>query len=97
MQYSLPISPVYRKAIFDALVIQIVIGILSAMILDGGLCAQICGVALLAFWGGAAVLIWRRPQSPSEVDVFLIRFGYFAVIFIAGVLIPIVWHLRGVA
>lgn len=96
MHYSLPISPAYRKAIFDALILQIVIGILSAMILDGGGCAQIFGVALLAFWGGAAVLIWRHPQSPTQVDILLIRFGYFLVIFIAGVLIHFIWHLRGV-
>jgi len=96
MHYSLPISPAYQKAIFNALIMQIVLGILSAMILDGGVCAQICGVALLAFWGGAAVLIWRRPQSPTEIDIFLIRFGYIPVIFIAGVLVYVIWHWRGV-
>lgn len=96
MNYSLPISPAYRKAIFDALVLQIFIGLLSAMILDGGGCAQVCGVALLAFWGGAAVLIWRRPQSPTQTDILLLRFGYFLVIFIAGVLIHFIWHLRGI-
>jgi hypothetical protein len=95
MHYSLPISLAYRKAIFDALILQIIIGVLSAMILDGGDCANVCGVALLAFWGGAAVLIWRRPQSPTETDMLLIRFGYFLVIFMAGTLVHFIWHLRG--
>jgi hypothetical protein len=96
MHYTLPISSAYRKAIFDALILQIVLGILSAMILDGGVCAQICGVALLAFWAGAAVLIYRRSQSPTEIDILLIRFGYIPVLIIAGVLIPMIWHWRGV-
>jgi hypothetical protein len=96
MHYSQPISPAYRKAIFDALILQVVIVILSAMILDGGDCAQVCLVALLAFWGGAAVMIWRRPQAPTQADILLIRFGYFLVIFIAGALVHFIWHLRGV-
>ena len=95
MNYSLPISPAYRKAIFEALILQIIIGVLSAMILDGGDCALICGVAFLAFWGGAAVLILRCPQSPTQTDILLIRFGYFLVIFIAGGLVHFIWHLRG--
>jgi hypothetical protein len=53
----LPISQKYDSPIFEAVALQIVLGILSALILDGGRVAQICGIALVAFWTGAAVLI----------------------------------------
>ena len=69
MSYSLPISPSYRKAIFEAVVLQLILAILSLMILDGGTTARICGIALVAFWGGATVLIWRKPRSPTKTDI----------------------------
>ena len=96
MNYSLPISPHYRKAIYRAVALQVIIGFLSLMILDGGECAQICGAALVAFWGGVIVLICRHPQSPTYTDVQLIRFGYLPVVVLAGFLIHFIWHLRGV-
>lgn len=92
---ALPISTKYDSPIFEAVAIQIVLGLLGFMILDGGAIARICGIALLAFWGGAAVLIWRHPQSPSRVDIELIRFGYLPLIVISYFLACWVWHLRG--
>jgi hypothetical protein len=92
----LPISPKYDSPIFEAVALQIVLGLLAALILDGGGIAQVCGIALLAFWGGAVVLIWRHPQSPSRLDVELIRFGYFPVILVSFFLACWIWHLRGV-
>ena len=95
MKLRLPISAEYDSPIFQAVALQIILGLLSFMILDGGAVAQICGIALLAFWGGAAVLIWRHPQSPSKLDLSLIRVGYLPVIVITLFLGHFVWHLRG--
>lgn len=92
----LPISPKYDTPICEAVALQILFGLLAYMILDGGGIAQICGIALVAFWGGAAVLIWRHPQSPSRADIELIRFGYLPLIILSGFLSGAVWHLRGV-
>jgi hypothetical protein len=96
MNYSLPISDSYRKPIFEAIVLQAVLGILSMMILDGGTTARICGIALIAFWGGATVLIWRHPRLPTKADIQLIRFGYLPLVVLAGFLVHFIWHLRGV-
>lgn len=71
--------------------LQVILGILSLMILDGGDCARICGAALLAFWGGAIVLIWRHPQTPTKTDLELVRFGYLPVVVITFVVIHLVW------
>ena len=95
MNHCLPISPSYRSAIFDAVKLQVVLGILSLMILDGGDSAHICGAALLAFWGGAVVLIWRHPLTPTTTDLQLIRFGYLAVLVISFAVIELVWVKRG--
>jgi hypothetical protein len=92
----LPISPKYDSPIFEAVALQIVLGFLGFLVMDGGGVAQICGIALVAFWGGAVVLIWRHPQSPSRLDIELIRFGYLPLIVIAYLLSCWIWHLRGV-
>jgi len=96
MSYSLPIAPSYRTPIFEAVGLQTVLGILSMMILDGGTTARICGIALVAFWGGVTVLIYRHPKSPSKIDIQLIRFGYLPLAVFAGFLVHFIWHFRGV-
>ena len=96
MSYSLPISSRYRTPIFEAVALQAIIGILSLLILDGGDIARVCGIALIAFWGGVTVLIYRRPKSPSKIDLQLIRFGYLPLVVIAGFLVHFIWHFRGV-
>jgi hypothetical protein len=96
MSYSLPISSSYRKPVFEALVLQMLLGLLSALILDGGTTARICGIALIAFWAGAAVLIWRHPQMPTRTDITFVRFGYLPVVVLAFFLVHFIWHVRGV-
>ena len=96
MNDLLPISTCYRKPIFEAVMLQTILGILSLMILDGGTTARVCGIALIAFWGGVTVLICRRPQSPSRMDIQLIRFGYLPLVVLAGFLVHFIWHMRGV-
>jgi len=92
----LSISQSYRKPVFEAVALQLIVGILSLMILDGGTTTRICGIALVAFWGGATVLIWRRPQSPTTTDIELIRFGYLPLAALAFFLVHFIWSLRGV-
>ena len=95
MSYLLPISPSYRKPVFEAVALQALLGLLSALILDGGTTARICGIALVAFWGGAALLIWRRPHSPTRTDIELLRFGYLPLVVIAFFVVHFIWTLRG--
>jgi hypothetical protein len=95
LRYSLPISKDYDSPIFDAVAIQIVLGLLSLLILDGGTVARICGITLVAFWSGVTVLIYRRPLLPSRVDLQVIRFGYLPVVVVAFFLVQWIWHLRG--
>jgi hypothetical protein len=95
LRQVVPISRDYDSPVFEAVAIQIIIGLLSRMVLDGGQLAQVCGVALVAFWLGASLLILRRRRSPSRTDLQLIRFGYFPVVVIAFLLVNWIWHLRG--
>ena len=95
MNYSLPISASYRSAIWTAVKIQLVVTVICGFVTDQTL-ARLFGVALVAFWVAAAVLILRRPQSPSAFDLWFVRFGFLAVSVVSVVLTPLIWHLRGV-
>ena len=95
VRHAIPISKDYDSPVFEALAIQVVIAILSAMVLDGGRVAQVCGVAILAFWGGVAVLICRHPLKPSRIELQFVRFGYLPVVVVAFFLLNWIWHLRG--
>ena len=102
MRTTLPISASYRRAIFDALVLQVVLGALSMMLLDGGRVAHTTGIAVLAFWSGAALVIIRRPTAPTPTDLFLIRFGFLPLLIVTFALAEWVWswhwvwRIRGV-
>jgi hypothetical protein len=95
MNYRLPISSTYRTAIFEALTLQFLTAVFSLMILDLGQTAQICGIAIVAFWAGAATLICRHRQSPTTTDITLVRFGFLLVLVISFFLVGFIWRLRG--
>jgi len=92
---TLKISPLYRQPIGIALGMQTLIGVFASLLLDGGMIAQLCGISLVAFWGGTATLIARRPHNPTQVDISLIRVGYLAAIMLTFFVAPYVWRLRG--
>ena len=88
---TLPIAEDYRRAIFSSLILQVILGFLAMMVLDGGRIAHTTGIAVLAFWAGAAVIILRRPKSPTEWDLFLVRFGFLPLLIMTFALAEWVW------
>jgi hypothetical protein len=91
MRTTLPISASYRRAVFEALALQVILGILAMMVLDGGHIAHTTGIAVLAFWTGAAVIIFRRPTTPTPTDLWLIRFGFLPLIVVTFALAEWIW------
>ena len=85
----------YRRVMRSALVQQALILFLAGNILDGGDIFQICLVAMVAFWGGVAVIRWRRPESPTKADLILIEGGYVLLCIVAFFAVQFAWHLRG--
>lgn len=78
------ISSAYDVVIRDSLVVQLIVGVLAALMLDGGVLARVVGVAVLAFWLSAAVLVLRRPWKPSKFDLAFIQWGFWFVLAIAS-------------
>src|SRR5882672_7415893 len=91
MRTTLPISASYRRTIYDALILQVIFGLLAMMVLDGGHIAHTTGIAVLAFWSGAAVVIIRRPSAPTQTDLRLIRFGFPPLLVVTFALAEWIW------
>jgi hypothetical protein len=88
---DVPISRAYRRPIFEALVLQVIFGVLSMMALDGGRIAHTTGIALLAFWVGATLIIFRRPTTPTPIDLLLVRFGFLPLLVLSFTVAEYVW------
>lgn len=80
MSATIDISPSYEKAIRIAILSQVVIATISLLLLDGGRIARIVGAAMICHWLIAALIICRRPKSPSSFDVLLVRFVFFVAL-----------------
>jgi hypothetical protein len=85
----------YRRVVKSALVQQVLILILAGMILDGGVTGEICLFAAVGFWGGVALVRFRRPV-PTRIDLILIEGSYIVLCVIAFFLTHWIWRLKGV-
>ena len=86
----------YRMAITSAVVQQVIVLVLASMILDGGDLLAFCLVACLAFWVGVVFIRLRRGQTPTKMDLILIRSSYLLLCIITFFVVHLVWRLRGV-
>lgn len=77
------IASSYDSIVRSALVPQLIIGCFALFVLDGGITAKVVGVALLAFWLCAGVLIVRRPMAPTILDLVFIKYGFWFVLAVA--------------
>ena len=85
----------YRNAITSAIVQQLIVLVLAAGILDGGDILSFCLVALLAFWIGVVFIRVRRGQTPTKLDLILIRSSYLLLCVVTFAVVYCVWKLKG--
>ncbi len=58
----------------------------TSLILDGGATRWPFLVATIGHWLCIPLIVFRRPRSPTFVDLLFIRFGLFAVLAVMLVL-----------
>lgn len=92
----LPISPSYRGPLLQAIAWQAGLGVFSALLFDGGILARICLIASMTFWAGALVVICRRPQLPTKLDLKFLQDGYLPLMLVATVLVFWVRRMKGI-
>ncbi|MEN6496011.1 MAG: hypothetical protein ABFD16_17150 [Thermoguttaceae bacterium] len=73
-------APVVKSAILQ----QVVVGVLAALMLDGGLAARAAIVGIAAYWLTTGMIVVRRPTAPTTLDLVWIKFG-FLLVFLAAI------------
>jgi hypothetical protein len=69
------IAPVYIRQICLALIQQVMLVLLAALILDMGETIRVTVPASIGFWVGLLVILIRRPMTPTSGDLLFIRWG----------------------
>jgi hypothetical protein len=83
-------SPLYWPALQLGIVVQAILGIPTALMLDGGGSFQVFKVAFLGHWCGILLSIARRPNSPTKTDIIFIRWGVPLLMVVVGAIAPFV-------
>lgn len=68
---------------------------LAIMMLDMGECSHVVGYAELGYLGGLLMMVSRR-YALTQVDEFLIRWGFPMLCVLSGILAAVIWPLRGI-
>ena len=74
------ISRDYKSPIRDALVVSISLLIFSGLLLDMGITSWLFSRAFVVLWATTAVIVIRRPKTPTKIDVFFIRWGFLLIV-----------------
>jgi hypothetical protein len=86
----------YRQALGSTGAQQLIIFLLAALVLDGGVLLEVFGFAALAFWTGFAFIWFRRRSKPTSTDLLIIEASFVPLFVIACVLSFWIWQKRGV-
>ena len=73
--------------------VQVALLLLTALLLDGGYCGQICLCAIVGYWLMVGWLAMRRRNALTKTDTILIRAGFFLWLAIATLVSIVLGHL----
>jgi hypothetical protein len=68
-------SPEVPPAVLTGIGVQAFLFLLTALVLDHGRTNQFCCIGLIAHWLGVLMILGRRPRSPTQGDLWFIRWG----------------------
>jgi TatA/E family protein of Tat protein translocase len=89
------LSPLYWPALRFGILVQVMLGVLTALMLDMGQSFAVFKVAFLGHWLGILLLFARRPISPTKTDIIFIRWGTPLLMMAIGLIAPLVWKSIG--
>ncbi|MBA4387283.1 MAG: hypothetical protein C0404_04835 [Verrucomicrobia bacterium] len=88
-------SPAYNGILKLVLAQQIPLGLLAGLITDGGGVATIFLYTMAGFWTGFAMIVMRRPRTPTKTDIFMIKWGTFLLFVVSCAMASVIWRWRG--
>ena len=85
-------SPEYNPAFKTALLIQAVLAVVTALLLDFGQTHRAFWVAFLCQWAMVWIILFRRAIHPTWFDLSIVRYGIVPLLFVVAGAGP--WFLR---
>lgn len=83
----------YSQELKTAVWAIVLLNLLGAILLDGGVFGCIVVIASLAFWIGALRPLTRK--QPERSDRQYLSLGLAMAVGLSVIISPLVWHLRG--
>ena len=93
MRKVITFSERYRPAIWTALASTLLLAIIGGPPMDMGGPAPLLA-SITVFWGTVVVIMCRRPQNPTSLDLALIRWAFLPLVIGFQFAIHFVWHWR---
>jgi hypothetical protein len=81
MQVVVPISKNYWKNLKFTAISQLLMLVFTGFIADNGEVATWTIYSVCTFWVVAALILIRRPNSPTQWDLGFIRYGFWIIAF----------------
>jgi hypothetical protein len=79
----------YGEPIKIAVAQQVVINLFASLLLDGGQMLRRSMLATAGSWAFNLIIMARRPRSPTQTDVLIVKYGFWLAAFVTLVLAPI--------
>ena len=89
MSFTVRISHSYEKSIRLAIILQVVLGVFTLLLLDGGRSSQILGVAVLSHWLLTVIIVCRRPLTPTKLDTMIVSSFCLAAFIAVQIALPV--------
>jgi len=86
------LSKDYQSALKVALLLQIAIGVLAIAPPLFDLWAR----PMAAYYGCFIVMVFRRPNTPTKVDLFLVKWGFVLLLPFTLIISIFIWRWMGV-
>ena len=84
-----------KSALKSGVILQAVLFVVTACMLDGGQLSSQFLVAMIGYWLGVAFIVARREMQPSKLDLLFIRYGSLVLLVLAPFVAKIVYRMIG--
>jgi hypothetical protein len=86
----------YWPTLKTSLFLQIGIGFLAAIVTSSDEWLPFWWRAVAAYWGCFIVMVFRRPKTPTKLDLFLAEWGFVILLPCTLIISVYIWRWMGV-
>ena len=90
-----PYSKSFVSALKTAVIVQMILLVLTALMLDGGQMFRLCLMAVVVHWIGIGIVAVRRGAVPTTLDLLFMRYGAVILTIAAPFVAAVVYSFIG--